>query len=77
MWESTRWEIFRLLKFFGAKDLHGMQDLVSFPWESDDYESDDMPTLEEVEAMRQRLREENAAAAHNTEGDIHSNRSTT
>jgi len=41
----------------GGQELHGVQDLIRFPWENDEVQNE--LSSEEIEDIRQQLRQEN------------------
>lgn len=62
-WEMTRWHAFMVMHN-GMIDLQGAgvtrpADLVTFPWD-EDVDDDEVTTPEDVEAMREMLRELNS-----------------
>ena len=69
-WSIARWQTYHLMCVSGA-DLKGAgiltpMDLIRFPWEdADSPETDDnpagMPSAEEIERLRELMRQENAA----------------
>ncbi len=65
MWSATRWQTFYLMSVSMADlkkaGIYRPTDLIHFPWEKGLAEGGgNLPTKEEVEAMRRQIREENA-----------------
>ena len=57
VWEAARWQSYIWLIARGAKGVRDIQDLIVFPWEKK--EKGDVPTDDEVEEIREKLRKKN------------------
>ena len=67
MWSATRWQTFNIMcalvggKALSSKGINSPRDLLKFDWDREDLDDDtQLPTDEEIEKLRQRMREENA-----------------
>lgn len=59
-WEQTRWQTFWLLHN-GMLDtkkagINSVTDLIRFPWDDETPEADDLPSDDEINAMRAKLK---------------------
>lgn len=59
-WEPARWQSYIWLRARGAKEYHRPQDVLKFPWELERGETSEPISDEEVERIREQIREENA-----------------
>lgn len=57
-WEPARFISFCTIKAMGGgKEMHSLQDLIKFPWESD--EPSGQPTVEEIKRLQEQVQKEN------------------
>ena len=65
MWSAVRWQTYNLMSVSMADmkkaGILRPADLLPFPWEKNDIDLGDLPSDEEIERMRQLMREENEA----------------
>jgi hypothetical protein len=68
MWSAIRWQTYNLMccsmKDISSAGIYSPRDLIHFPWEKEHiHGSGAQPTKEEIEKMRQMMRDENASAS--------------
>lgn len=70
VWESSRLNAFFIMSSMADLRKAGIYrdtDLVKFPWEKMRVERDDQPTSEDVERLREQMRQWNAEHANNSD----------
>ena len=74
-WSATRWQTYNLMcAFAGSKSLnesgiHGPKDLLPLPWDTDDFDTANLPTEDEIKEMQAEMAAINAQlqAAQNSQ----------
>ena len=64
IWDSTRLSTFLIMSSMAdlsKAGIHRDTDLIKFPWDRENEEEKDTPSLQQVEELRELMRKENAA----------------
>ena len=58
MWSATRWQTYNIMVSFSGgqslseKGIHGPKDLLPLPWDTDDFDTANLPTEDEIKEMQ-------------------------